>query len=388
MTAQNGLHNLPASPAAGDLRCAGPRLRPVPTSARSNPRCSPSSAPTGRSPRTRADDLYAPWRPSSAPTDPRPRSPCSARCTASVRGRGRALKDLERAYPVAMGLLDRPTADGVARRPSARGRAGSSASAGCPLAEPRTGFARAVGQRGVLGHRADGARGRYARNAIIQGSAAELFKAWAATVRHAVRPLRGQIVLCLHDELLSTCPSSQHPQPPQPPSRPRSRAPPAPGPAPTRSASSPTRPSSAAGAKQSPERSSRAANGTRVASGIGGAHGIQKRSDAGTAADAPRRERLRAPRATPRRERRSRPATARREGQLWSSPCSSSSVTSLRNASNSRADLVGRGQVGQVGGEQVALLAPLEEGVVLLLEGPHDRRDLVDSSICRLISRG
>jgi len=30
---------------------------------------------------------------------------------------GEALKDLERAYPVAMGLLDRAYADGVARRP-------------------------------------------------------------------------------------------------------------------------------------------------------------------------------------------------------------------------------------------------------------------------------
>ena len=46
------------------------------------------------------------------------------------------------------------------------------------------------------------ARGRFARNAVIQGSAAELFKAWAATVRVAVRPLQGRIVLCLHDELL------------------------------------------------------------------------------------------------------------------------------------------------------------------------------------------
>ncbi|MDV3223544.1 DNA polymerase, partial [Intrasporangium sp.] len=56
---------------------------------------------------------------------------------------------------------------------------------------------------------ADAARGRFARNAIIQGSAAELFKAWAATVRHAVRPLGGQIVLCLHDELLVHVPQER-----------------------------------------------------------------------------------------------------------------------------------------------------------------------------------
>ena len=52
-------------------------------------------------------------------------------------------------------------------------------------------------------------RGRFARNAVIQGSAAELFKAWAATVRVAVRPLGGRIVLCLHDELLVHVPQ-QH----------------------------------------------------------------------------------------------------------------------------------------------------------------------------------
>ena len=37
-------------------------------------------------------------------------------------------------------------------------------------------------------------------------SAAELFKAWAATVRHAVAPSEAQVVLCLHDELLIHAP--------------------------------------------------------------------------------------------------------------------------------------------------------------------------------------
>lgn len=48
------------------------------------------------------------------------------------------------------------------------------------------------------------ARGRYARNALIQGAAAEFFKAWAVTFRaraHAAG-LDAPIVLCLHDELL------------------------------------------------------------------------------------------------------------------------------------------------------------------------------------------
>jgi DNA polymerase-1 len=50
------------------------------------------------------------------------------------------------------------------------------------------------------------ARGRFTRNAVIQGAAAELFKAWAATVRLAVGDLDARIVLCLHDELLVEAP--------------------------------------------------------------------------------------------------------------------------------------------------------------------------------------
>ena len=53
----------------------------------------------------------------------------------------------------------------------------------------------------------DAARGRFARNAIIQGAAAELFKAWAATVRATTRDLGAQVVLCLHDELLVHAPA-------------------------------------------------------------------------------------------------------------------------------------------------------------------------------------
>ena len=37
---------------------------------------------------------------------------------------------------------------------------------------------------------------------MVQGAAAELFKVWAVTVRAGVAALGGQVVLCLHDELL------------------------------------------------------------------------------------------------------------------------------------------------------------------------------------------
>jgi len=46
------------------------------------------------------------------------------------------------------------------------------------------------------------AQGRYARNAMVQGAAAELFKMWAVTVRARGAAMDAQVVLCLHDELL------------------------------------------------------------------------------------------------------------------------------------------------------------------------------------------
>jgi DNA polymerase-1 len=50
------------------------------------------------------------------------------------------------------------------------------------------------------------ARGRYARKALVQGAAAELFTVWAATVRAGGEQLTARIVLCLHDEILVHAP--------------------------------------------------------------------------------------------------------------------------------------------------------------------------------------
>ena len=52
------------------------------------------------------------------------------------------------------------------------------------------------------------AQGRYGRNALVQGAAAELFKVWAATVRTRGAELDAEIVLCLHDELLVHVPEA------------------------------------------------------------------------------------------------------------------------------------------------------------------------------------
>jgi DNA polymerase-1 len=65
--------------------------------------------------------------------------------------------------------------------------------------------ANAIGEREARGRAA--ARGRYGRNALVQGAAAELFKLWAVTMRARGAALDARIVLCLHDELLVHVPA-------------------------------------------------------------------------------------------------------------------------------------------------------------------------------------
>jgi DNA polymerase-1 len=108
-----------------------------------------------------------------------------------------ALRRLERAYPTAMALLEHAAASG---------RAGEDiVTVGGRLVrmwvddslEGDLDRARNVAA----------ARGRFARNALIQGAAAEFFKVWAVTVRARSKKLGAEIVLCLHDELLVQCPA-------------------------------------------------------------------------------------------------------------------------------------------------------------------------------------
>ena len=203
MTAQNGLHNLPTElrPAVAahpghvfvraDLGQIEPRVLAVVSG-------DPAFAAA-----TRAADLYAPVAERLGVE----RAVAKVAVLAAMYGQrsgaaGEALKGLERAYPVAMRLLDDAYAAGVRREPlrTFGGRlirldamlvgdaAGSDADGGSEAPASTAAY--------------DSARGRFARNAIIQGSAAELFKAWAATVRATTRDLGAQIVLCLHDELL------------------------------------------------------------------------------------------------------------------------------------------------------------------------------------------
>jgi DNA polymerase-1 len=109
---------------------------------------------------------------------------------------GAAGRGMRAAYPVAMGYLD--TAD-------------RSAQAGKDLVTYGGRLVRMAGgdRAAAESPGARAARGRYGRNAPIQGAAAELFKMWAVTVRARASALDARIVLCLHDELLVHVPEDR-----------------------------------------------------------------------------------------------------------------------------------------------------------------------------------
>ncbi|MDO5712127.1 MAG: DNA polymerase [Micrococcales bacterium] len=192
MTAESGLHNLPAVLRPGiaaesghvfvraDLGQIEPRVLAV------------VSGDAALMQATQADDLYAPVAARLGVE----RAIAKIAVLAAMYGQrsgaaGQALRGLERSYPVAMAHLDRAHLAGT-RGEAVRTYGGRLIPTGRYLA------AAPIGADPTL----DAARGRFARNAVIQGAAAELFKAWAATVRATTRHLDARIVLCLHDELL------------------------------------------------------------------------------------------------------------------------------------------------------------------------------------------
>jgi DNA polymerase-1 len=195
MTAGAGLHNLPAE------------LRPVVVAepghvfvradlGQIEPRvlAAVSGDPALRQ-ATTDDDLYAPV----AKRLEVERAIAKVAVLAAMYGQtsgtaGQALRGMERGYPVAMQYL-RTAAD-----------------AGEQGREIRTYGGRLI-RMGDLPDEGDyramaAARGRYARNAMVQGAAAELFKVWAVTVRARAASIHAHIVLCLHDELLVHVPEA------------------------------------------------------------------------------------------------------------------------------------------------------------------------------------
>jgi DNA polymerase I len=187
MTASAGLHNMPAAlrPAVlaepghvfvrADLGQIEPRVLAA---------VSRDQALTGA---TRAQDLYAPVAAQLGVDRPTAKVAVLGAMYGQTTGHGaQALRRLNAAYPVAMAYLESADRAGRAGRDL---RTYGGRLIQLTASEPRS-SSRAA------------AYGRYARNATIQGAAAELFKMWAVTVRARGAALGARIVLCLHDELL------------------------------------------------------------------------------------------------------------------------------------------------------------------------------------------
>ncbi|GAA3618116.1 hypothetical protein GCM10022199_23210 [Marihabitans asiaticum] len=194
MTAQAGLHSLPSELRPGVAAAPG-HLIVRADLGQVEPRVLAAvSGDEAFAAATLAEDLYLPV----AQRLGSDRSVAKVAVLAAMYGQrsgaaGEALRGLEREYPVAMRLLDHAQRRGEGGMPvwTVGGRL---VRTNLPEQSERLG----ADQRQSLAR----ARGRFARNAVIQGSAAELFKAWAVTVRESVRDLDAQVVLCLHDELL------------------------------------------------------------------------------------------------------------------------------------------------------------------------------------------
>ena len=199
MTASAGLHNLPAElrPAVAaepghvlvraDLGQVEPRVLAVVSG-------DPALARAGRE-----DDLYAPVAARLGVERPIAKIAVLAAMYGQTSGTaGAALKGLTTAYPTAMTYLDTAYE---------RGRAGHDVRTfgGRRVRMPEV--PARLDEDGVRTFR--GGRGRYARNAVVQGAAAEFFKVWAVTVRARGGPLDARIVLCLHDELLLHVPEQR-----------------------------------------------------------------------------------------------------------------------------------------------------------------------------------
>ena len=193
MTASAGLHNLPAAMRSiveaedghvfvrADLGQVEPRVLAA------------VSGDPALVAATRGEDLYSPIAARLGVTrDIAKVAVLGAMYGATTGESAHALAGLNQNYPIAMGLLEEAAESGRKNRDvftsgGRRVRMWSSSTGDGDL------------DRAVA---AAAARGRYARNAIVQGAAAEFFKVWAITVRRRGRALGAEVVLCLHDELL------------------------------------------------------------------------------------------------------------------------------------------------------------------------------------------
>jgi len=198
MTASAGLHNMPAELRSAVVAAPGHRFVRADLGQVEPRVLAAVSGDAALARATAADDLYLPVARDLGVDRATAKVAVLGAMYGQTTGHGAAaLRRLDRAYPVAMALL---------RDAAAAGQAGR---------DLRTWGGRLVrldaqdGESADRGAQRAAARGRYARNALIQGAAAELFKMWAATVRTRTRPLGARVVLCLHDELLVHAPAER-----------------------------------------------------------------------------------------------------------------------------------------------------------------------------------
>ena len=149
---------------------------------------------------THHDDLYQPVADRlKVPREVAKLAVLGAMYGATTGESAHALRGLQQSYPVAMGFLEDAAASGSAKQDvlTVGGRLvrmSGGASTDGDIDAARTAAA---------------SRSRYARNAVIQGAAAEFFKVWAILVRSRARAFGASVVLCLHDELLVHAPASK-----------------------------------------------------------------------------------------------------------------------------------------------------------------------------------
>ena len=193
MTASSGLHNMPAVLRQAVLAADGHLLVRADLGQIEPRVLAAVSGDTALAAATAADDMYLPVAAELGVDRPTAKVAMIAAMYGQTTGHGGvAARRMRTAYPVAMGYLD--SADRSARG----GR------------DLRTYGGRLLRMSGggTESRAREAARGRYGRNAVVQGAAAELFKMWAVTVRARTARLGAQIVLCLHDELLVHVPAA------------------------------------------------------------------------------------------------------------------------------------------------------------------------------------
>lgn len=203
MTASAGLHNLPAEmrPAVAaepgyvfvraDLGQIEPRVLAA------------VSGDPALIAATADDDLYAPVAARLKVTrDIAKVAVLGAMYGATTGESAHALRGLEREYPVAMRLLS-DAAESGQRGDDVFTIGGRRVRMWVDDTVDDAGMGNIDRARQVAA-----ARGRFARNALIQGAAAEFFKVWAILVRSRGAALGADVVLCLHDELLVHAPEA------------------------------------------------------------------------------------------------------------------------------------------------------------------------------------